>query len=252
MILTSLPESVVGACLTNAVIAVISRSSRAGVTNAGCSGFPLRGTVARFVDEDASKIAVSTTKRRVCAIQFAHRMSDVRSPIGHSEVYLAVRRARRAKRARPKQALRLTAELLREIVAACPQTIAGLRDAAMFSVGYDTLCRSSELAAMRVEHLSDDLGSLFVPRSKSDPFGDGRIAYSSPATQKRLQAWLDAAVIGSGALFRGLHTNRVSDVPLDTCSIRRRVKVAATRAISKETSIAGSLATQCEWERRRT
>lgn len=33
---------------------------------------------------------------------------------------------------------------------ACPDTLAGHRDAALFSVGYDTLCRSSELAAMRI------------------------------------------------------------------------------------------------------
>lgn len=187
-------------------------------------------TVARFVDEEAPKIAVSTTKRRMCAIQFAHRMSEMQSPVDHSEVYLALRRARRAKRRRPKQALGLTAELLGKIIAACPNTLAGKRDAAMFSVGYDTLCRSSELAAMRVEHLNEDLGSVLVPCSKSDPFGDGRIAYLSPSTEVRLSAWLDAADLHSGPLLRGLHTNKVSEVPLDTCSIRRRIKVAAARA----------------------
>lgn len=186
--------------------------------------------VARFVDEYAPKLAVATIKRRICAIQFAHHISDLRSPVGHSEVYLALRRAGRAKRRRPKQALGLTAELLRKIVAACPDTLDGIRDAAMFSVGYDTLCRSSELAAIQVEHLSEDLGSVFVPRSKSDQLGDGRIAYLSPGTRTRLIAWLDAARLQSGPLFRGLHTNRVSDVSLDTCSIRRRIKVAANRA----------------------
>lgn len=197
------------------------------------------GTVARFIDEEAPQIAVSTTKRRVCAIQFAHRMSDVPSPIDHSEVYLALRRARRAKRARPKQALGLTAELLGKIVAACPKTLAGLRDAAMFSVGYDTLCRSSELAAMQVEHLSEDLGSVFVPRSKSDPFGDGRIAYLSPSTQARLRRWLEAAEVQNGPLFRGMHTNKVSDVSMDTCSIRRRMKVTAARANLDEEVVRG-------------
>ena len=186
--------------------------------------------VARFVDEHAPKLAISTVKRRICAIQFAHRISDFPSPVGHSEVYLALRRAGRAKRRRPKQALGLTAELLRKIVAACPDTLDGIRDAAMFSVGYDTLCRSSELSAMRVEHLSEDLGSVVVPRSKSDQLGDGRIAYLSPGTCNRLIAWLDAAGLQSGPLFRGLHTNKVSDVSLDTCSIRRRIKVAAERA----------------------
>lgn len=186
--------------------------------------------VARFVDADAPHVAISTLKRRVCAIQFAHRMSDLPSPVGHSDVYLALRRAGRAKRRRPRQALALTAELLRKIVAACPRTLAGIRDAALFSVGYDTLCRSSELAAMRVEHLNEDLRSIFVHRSKSDPFGDGRMAYLSPVTQSRLAAWLNATGLHSGPLFRGLHTNKVSELALDTCSIRRLIKVSAKRA----------------------
>jgi integrase/recombinase XerD len=195
--------------------------------------------VARFIDAEAPRVAVSTLRRRICAIQFAHRISDVASPVRHSEVYLALRRAGRAKRRRPNQALGLTAELLRKIVAACPPTLAGIRDAALFSVGYDTLCRSSELAAMRVEHLNENLGSMFVPRSKSDPFGDGRIAYLSSPTQERLIAWLDAADLYSGPLFRGLHTNKLSGLSLDTCSIRRRIKVAAKRAKLEKDVISG-------------
>ena len=75
--------------------------------------------VARFVDEEALLKSIATVKRRVSAIRFAHRMADLPSPIGHSEVHLAVRRAGRAKRRRPNQALGLTAELLSKIVAAC-------------------------------------------------------------------------------------------------------------------------------------
>lgn len=193
------------------------------------------GAVARFVDEEAPAKSIATVKRRISAIQFAHRMADLPSPIGHSEVHLAVRRAGRAKRRRPNQALGLTAELLRKIVDACPVTLAGLRDAALFSLGYDTLCRSSELVAMRVEHLSDDLSSIEVPRSKTDLFGDGRVAYLSAETAARVEAWLNAAGLHFGPLFRGLHTRRVSDIALDTSSVRRRIKVAAKRArLSRE------------------
>lgn len=196
-------------------------------------------TVASFIDEEALGKAVSTVKRRVSAIQFAHRMADLASPVGHSEVQLALRRAGRAKRRRPAQALGLTAEMLSRLVDACPSTLAGLRDAALFSVGYDTLCRSSELVAMRVENISDDFGSIRIPRSKSDQFGDGRIAYLSPATIGRLDAWLGAAGFKTGALFRGLHTQRVSKAPLDTSSIRRRIKKGAKRAGFPPAVVAG-------------
>jgi integrase len=195
--------------------------------------------VAEFVDDEAPSKSIATVKRRICAIQFAHKLSDVPSPINHSEVHLALRRASRAKRRRPQQALGLTAELLERIVAACPDTLAGVRDAALFSVGYDTLCRSSELVAMRVEHLSSDLSSIEVPRSKSDPFGDGRMAYLSPATARRLERWLDRAGLWQGPLFRGLHTGKVSLSAMDTSSVRRRVKVVAKRAGLPADAISG-------------
>lgn len=187
-------------------------------------------TVALFIDDEAPNKSVSTVKRRVCAIQFAHRISDLPSPISHSEVFLALRRASRAKRRRPQQALGLTADMLARIVAACPDTLSGARDAALFSLGYDTLCRSAELVAMRVENLSDDLRTIEVPRSKSDPFGNGRTAYLSPTTIDRLEHWLERSRICHGPLFRGLHTGKVPSGAMDTCSVRRLIKVAAKRA----------------------
>ena len=187
-------------------------------------------TIADFVDTQLETKAISTIKHRVDAIKFAHRMADLRSPTDNSIVYLALRRARRAHHRRPKQSAGLTSELLAKIVAACPGNLRGLRDAALLSVGYDTLCRSYELAAMHVEHLNEDCSRIRIPITKSDPFGDGRIAYLSKATIMRLSAWLSAADLHDGPLFRGLHTRKLSDRPLDTSSIRRLIKAAAKRA----------------------
>jgi integrase/recombinase XerD len=111
-----------------------------------------------------------------------------------------------------------------------PHTLDGLRDAALLSVGYDTLCRSSELVAIQVAHVSPELRSIDVPRSKADPFGDGRLAYLSPGTAARLQAWLQEAGLDTGPLFRGLHTRKIGSAALDTSSVRKRIKVAAQRA----------------------
>ena len=69
-----------------------------------------------------------------------------------------------------------------------------LADAALLSVGYDTLCRSSELSWMRVEDVRLGETRIYIPRSKSDPFGDGRFATVSTATtaivdRERYQQW---------------------------------------------------------------
>ena len=85
---------------------------------------------------------------------------------------------------------------------------------------------------MQVEHICFSAGatSIFIPLSKSDPFGDGRWAYLSPRTSEMLSDWLERAEIEDGAVFRGLHTHKVGSTALDTSSIRRLVKSVARRA----------------------
>ena len=186
--------------------------------------------VGRFIDEQVAKYSYATIKRRVAAIQFVHRLSDLPSPVSSSDVYLALRRAGRTKGRRPKQVRGLTADLLEQILKACPPSLPGLRDAALISVGYDTLCRSAELAWMQVEHVDLESQTVYIPRAKNDPFADGRIAGLTERSTKLVSRWLEHSHLKEGALFRGLHTGKAGTGHLETSSIRRMVKVAAKRA----------------------
>jgi integrase len=198
--------------------------------------------IADFVDEQVAHYRVSTIKRRLCAIAFAHRMCDLPAPTEATVVRLAVRRAVRKKASRPSQVRGLTCEIRAAILSACPDSIEGLRDAALISIGYDTLCRSSELSAMRVEHISleDRVSSILIPRSKSDSIGDGRTSYLSPETTRLVTRWLEIAGLSSGPLFRSLHLGRLHDGHLATSSIRRLIK-RATRRAELDPSIAATL-----------
>lgn len=71
---------------------------------------------------------------------------------------------------------------------------------------------------------------IYIPRSKNDPFGDGRFAVIKDHTRERLKRWLTQSRITDGPLFRGLHTGSISHLQLDTSSIRHIVKSAARRA----------------------
>jgi integrase len=124
----------------------------------------------------------------------------------------------------------LTADLLEQILKACPPTLSGLRDAALISVGYDTLCRSAELAWMRVEHVDLESHTVYIPRAKNDPFADGRIAGLSARSTELVSRWLNLSQLKHGTLFRGLHTAKIGTGHLETSSIRRMIKVAAKRA----------------------
>ena len=68
----------------------------------------LPSTLAGFIDDQSGTLAISTIKRRVEAIKFAHRMFDLPSPIEKSEVKLALRRALRKGHSRPQQSQGLT------------------------------------------------------------------------------------------------------------------------------------------------
>jgi integrase len=189
--------------------------------------------VADFVDEQVEQHCISTIKRRLCAIAFAHRMRDLPVPVDANVVRLAVRRAIRQRASRPKQVRGLTNAIRARVADSCADTLAGLRDATLISVGYDTLCRSSELSAMRVEHIRFDTegtASLLVPRTKSDPGGAGRVAHLSPETTALLGRWFEVSKLKGGPLFRSLHLGRPHDGPLATSSIRRIIKRATRRA----------------------
>jgi integrase/recombinase XerD len=115
----------------------------------------------------------------------------------------------------------------------CPDTLSGLRDATLISLGYDTLCQSCELVAIDVEHIGtgqEGEWSLLIPRAKADQGGDGRVAWLSPRTNELLARWLDQTGLVAGPLFRALHRGRLSEGPLDPTSVRRIIKRAARRA----------------------
>ena len=144
-----------------------------------------------------------------------------------------MRRALRAKPRRPKQAYGLTKQLRDKLIAACPNTLIGIRDRALIAVGYDTLCRRSELVALRADDLSELANgamSILVRRAKNDPFGDGRFGYLTPKTVKLLRRWLKKSKITEGWLFRRIYGSRISEGSLNPYTITRIIKQLAIAA----------------------
>ena len=155
------------------------------------------------------------------------------SPVEDEEVLLAMRRALRTKPRRPKQAYGLTKDLRDKLIAACPNTLIGIRNRAIIAVGYDTLCRRSELVALRIEDLSELEGgamSILVRRAKNDPFGDGRLGYLTPKTVKLLKRWLRVSEIKNGWLFRRIYGQRIGSNILHPFTINRIIKELAESA----------------------
>lgn len=191
-------------------------------------------TVAEFIAADAVASATSTLKRRLCAIRKVHRLLRLTNPVDDEEVAIALRRAMRSKRRRPKQALGLSAQMRDRLISACPtDTLIGLRDRAMFALGYDTLCRRSELVNLQLEDLArqpSGAGKILVRRAKNDPFGDGRWAYISPAAMAYLDEWLIGSAIQDGPILRAVIRNAVQPRGIESVAINRRLKAMAKNA----------------------
>ena len=190
-------------------------------------------TVAAFVAHEAPAYLPTTLKRRLAGIRKLHRLLRLPNPVADEEVLLALRRALRSKPRRQKQARGLTADLRDKLLAACPDTPLGLRNRAMIAVGYDTLCRRSELVALRIEDLrffDGGAASVLIRRAKNDPFGDGRLGHLSPQTVAALDAWLRSVGIASSWLFRSLHGKTVSAEALHPFSVNRVIKALAADA----------------------
>ena len=55
-----------------------------------------------------------------------------------------------------------------------------------------------------LEFESDDFGTVTIGRSKAEHEGQGTIAAVTPDSMRHLRAWIDAAGVEAGPLFRGV------------------------------------------------
>ena len=173
---------------------------------------------------DAGK-ALATLRRRLAAIARAHRSAGHRLDTGHPAIRETLRGiARSIGRPQRRAAALCTAEL-KAIAAACtappgadPLTaLAALRDRALLLFGYAAALRRGELAALQLEHLtfSPAGARLLLPRSKADIDGAGEAIFIARGTPPdgtlgscpvaALEAWLRAARIGNGPVWRALN-----------------------------------------------
>ena len=76
------------------------------------------------------------------------------------------------------------------MIAAQPNTLIGVRNRALISLGYDFLARRSELTGlMQGDFEFTDAGGLrgVIRRSKTDQFGEGRLVYGSKRSHDLLR-----------------------------------------------------------------
>lgn len=200
----------------------------------GLEPFPANAVmVCDFIAAQGVDLRPSSVRRCLCAIRKIHHLLRLPDPTMDEDVNLAMRRLRRAKLGRPRQAKGMTRTHLEQCLAVQPDSPWGLRNRALLSLGYDLLTRRSELVALMtddIEFRNDGTLRAMIRRGKTDPFGMGRIGFTSRRSAQLVGEWLAWRGDNIEPLFCGIYRGRAINRSLETTKVKLIVKEAVSAA----------------------
>ena len=167
---------------------------RRGATERGLRALPAGPeTVAAFVDAMAEARAPATVRRYVTSIDIAHRIVGCANAAKSEAVRLALKRMHRRKGRRQDQARGLTWPLRNRLLDAAGERLIDDRNRALLAVAYDGMLRRSELSALQVPDLLEEMdgdATVLVRCSKTDQEGEGEIVWIARDSLALVRAWL--------------------------------------------------------------
>jgi integrase/recombinase XerD len=156
--------------------------------------FPISSnTLCAYIECLQQNAAYSTIRRRIASLRRLNRMLGFEDQTRTEEVYLAIRHLKRSKCLEQRQAIGINHDILIKMIAAQPNTLAGTRNRALLSLGYDFLARRSELVAIRSADLKftpDGALKGMIRKSKTDQYGKGRLVFGSERSAKLVRKWI--------------------------------------------------------------
>jgi integrase len=180
--------------------------------------------------------SLATVARRLAALSVAHTSQGFDNTVHMPQIRALLTAARRA-RARqgqgPKRKQAATLDVLEAMLATCQDDIRGVRDRALLLFAFASGGRRrSEVASAMVENLTVVPGGFLyrIPWSKTDQEGIGREVPVLGRAAKALEAWLKAASIDAGAIFRAISPDGDIKGRLSARGINRVVKKLAASA----------------------
>lgn len=181
----------------------------------GLPALPAAGPdVAAFLAAERHRgLTPNSIDLRRAAIRYLHHAAGCAVPTDDAcvaETVAGIRRDAARRGEVPAKKAAATAAILRQILAPIPTDLRGLRDRALILTGFAGALRRAELAAIRVEQLERTARGLrlTLPQTKGSqteavivplPYG-----HTELCPVRALTAWLEAAGITSGPIFRRL------------------------------------------------
>ena len=202
-------------------------------TERGAPALPASAeTLAAFVDAMAKLRAPATVRRYVASIASAHRAMGVANTPRSEPVRRALQRMHRRKGRRQTQATGLTGALRERLLDTAGDELIDARNRALLAVAYDTLLRRSELVALQVSDIVEELdgaATVLVRKGKADPEGRGATVYLARDSVALVREWLARSGVREGRVFRSLCRGAVGK-RLDASQVPRIFKAMAEHA----------------------
>ena len=193
-------------------------------------------TVARYLTALAGAgRSVSTIDRHAAAIGYGHRLAGHDAPTSAEEVRAVLTGIRNSLGRPPVQKKALTDDLVAKLVRKIPRDLVGLRDRAMVLLCFAAALRRSELVALDVADIEEHRRGLTVTlrRSKTDQAGKGKrkgVPDGKLKVPDAVAAWLKAAGIVEGPVFRGCDRGRIAANALTGTHFARIIKARCEAA----------------------
>lgn len=180
-------------------------------------------TVAAFIDAQAAAgKAPASIRRYAASIAAYHRSAEAPNPMGLKIATDALKRMARTRGEKQRQAKGINDNLVVRMLQAAKNNRGDLRNKALLTLAYTTMCRRSELVGLLVEDIqtdADGFGTILVRKSKTDQTGKGTSVAITGDAMHHLRAWLAASGITSGRLFRSVNRHGHVGGQLDQSSV---------------------------------
>ena len=180
--------------------------------------FPLSSkTLHDYIEFMKLKLCYATIRRRISSLRRVNKLLGYEDRTQTEEIYIAVRRLKREKSVEQRQATGINQDLLINMIKAQPNTLTGVRNKVLLSLGYDFLARRSELIALQtsdIQFAKDGTLQGIIKKSKTDQFGRGRLVFGSERSAKLLRRWLKQKPNEIQSVFCAINHGRCVDRPI--------------------------------------
>ena len=198
-------------------------------------------TVGFYLTDRARTLKVPSLRLRLVAIRQAHALAGHRLETTAPEIAETFKGVVRTHGTAPAKKEAATVEIVRDAARELAKLsgLRPLRDRALLLLGFAAALRRSEIVALNVSDITfgPDGAVVTLRRSKTDQAGQGTelgIPHGGndlTCPVRALRAWLEAAGITAGAVFRGVNkAGRLADSRLSDRAVALLVKAAVAGA----------------------